>query len=88
MKLRGFLLCGMCTLLICSCSSLNPKNEIKKNSKAEQWIQADKLFKRSVHWRGSDDAYSIKLGDNRVLWLFGDTLISSKIKSCQGMKNM
>jgi len=43
---------------------------------AEPWPQADKLFRSDPHWLGSDDAYSIDLGHERVLWLFGDTFIN------------
>ncbi len=39
------------------------------------WPEADALF-RDDRWRGSDDAYSIRLGEDRVLWLFGDTFIA------------
>lgn len=43
---------------------------------AEPWPEADNLFRGDPHWLGSDDAYSIDLGDGRVLWLFGDTFIT------------
>lgn len=43
---------------------------------AEPWPEADELFRSDPHWLGSDDAYSIDLGDGRVLWLFGDTFIT------------
>src|SRR5687767_2838197 len=42
---------------------------------ATAWPEADRLF-RDARWRGSDDAYSIHLGGERVLWLFGDTFIA------------
>lgn len=44
---------------------------------AEPWPEADALFRTDPKWLGSDDAYSIDLGDGRVLWLFGDTFIST-----------
>src|SRR5438270_9691186 len=34
-----------------------------------------RLFTRSEGWTGSDGAYSIPLGPDRTLWLFGDTFI-------------
>ncbi|HJO92627.1 MAG TPA: hypothetical protein QF753_04435 [Victivallales bacterium] len=46
------------------------------SSQAEQWTQANGFFKKNIYWQGSDDAYSVKIGPNKVLWLFGDTLIS------------
>jgi len=44
---------------------------------AEPWPEADALFRTDPEWLGSDDAYSIDLGNGRVLWLFGDTFIST-----------
>jgi hypothetical protein len=32
-------------------------------------------FIRDAGWTGGDGAYSVALGDDRLLWLFGDTLI-------------
>ena len=46
------------------------------NITAEPWPQADKLFRSDPRWLGSDDAYSVDLGHERVLWLFGDTFIN------------
>jgi hypothetical protein len=42
---------------------------------AAPWREADLLFRSDPHWAGSDDAYSIDLGKDRTLWLFGDTWI-------------
>lgn len=39
------------------------------------WPEADLLFQRDPHWVGGDGAYSIDLGNGRVLWLFGDSWI-------------
>ena len=33
------------------------------------------LFRAEKGWTGADGAYSLKLSDNKVLWLFGDTFI-------------
>lgn len=44
---------------------------------AEPWPEADGLFRNDPRWLGADDAYSVDLGQGRVLWLFGDTFISS-----------
>ena len=44
---------------------------------ASPWREADSLFRRDPHWVGSDDAYSIDLGKDRTLWLFGDTWIDA-----------
>jgi len=39
------------------------------------WPEADLLFQRDSHWLGGDGAYSVDLGDDRVLWLFGDSWV-------------
>jgi hypothetical protein len=44
---------------------------------AEPWPAADALFHRDPHWRGGDAAYSVPLGNGRVLWLFGDTFVAN-----------
>lgn len=43
----------------------------------EPWPEADALFRTDPRWLGSDDAYSVDLGDGRVLWLFGDSFIAT-----------
>lgn len=40
------------------------------------WPQADALFRRDPRWLGGDDAYTVPLGGNRTLWLFGDTFLA------------
>jgi hypothetical protein len=45
---------------------------------ATSWPEADKLFRGDPRWLGSDAAFSIDLGGNRVLWLFGDTFVARK----------
>lgn len=42
---------------------------------SRDWPKADELFRSDPRWRGGDGAYSIGLGNERVLWLFGDTFI-------------
>lgn len=42
------------------------------------WPEADKLFHSDPRWLGADAAYSIDLGQGRVLWMFGDTFVASK----------
>ena len=45
---------------------------------ATAWPEADKLFHSDPHWLGADGAFSIDLGNDRVLWLFGDTFVARK----------
>ncbi len=42
------------------------------------WPEADKLFRSDPRWLGADGAFSIDLGHDRVLWLFGDTFVARK----------
>jgi hypothetical protein len=35
------------------------------------------LFHRDPRWLGSDAAYSVPLGEGRILWLFNDTLLET-----------
>jgi Domain of unknown function (DUF4185) len=50
------------------------------NSKVEctLWPEADQLFHSDPRWLGGDDG-SLDLGDGRVLWLFGDSLVAKKL---------
>jgi hypothetical protein len=43
---------------------------------AVAWPEADKLFHSDSRWLGADGAYSIDLGNNRVLWMFNDTFVA------------
>lgn len=40
---------------------------------AEAWPEADELFHRDASFAGGDSAYSVRIDDERVLWLFGDS---------------
>jgi hypothetical protein len=40
------------------------------------WPEADKLFHSDPRWLGADGAYSIDLGNGRVLWTFSDSFVS------------
>jgi hypothetical protein len=43
------------------------------------WREAseDALFHQEPRWLGADGAYTIDLGDGRVLWLFGDSFVAT-----------
>jgi hypothetical protein len=47
------------------------------SAKAELWPEADQLFHAEPRWIGGDGAYSVDLGQGRVLWLFGDSFIAN-----------
>jgi len=40
------------------------------------WPEANALFHHEARFIGADGAYSVDLGDDRVLWLFGDTFVA------------
>lgn len=42
---------------------------------AAPWPLADRLFREDAYWRGGDVASSVVLGEERTLWLFGDSWI-------------
>jgi hypothetical protein len=43
---------------------------------SSDWPEADALFRSDPHWIGGDDGYSVPLGGDRTLWLFGDSFIA------------
>jgi Domain of unknown function (DUF4185) len=43
---------------------------------ATAWPEADKLFHSDPRWLGADGAFSIDLGNGRVLWMFNDTFVA------------
>jgi hypothetical protein len=49
----------------------------QKAASGESWPEADALFHQDPRWQGADAAFSIDLGDNRTLWLFGDSFIAT-----------
>jgi Domain of unknown function (DUF4185) len=44
---------------------------------AHAWPEADALFEGDPRWIGGDAAYTVDLGGDRVLWLFGDSFIAT-----------
>ncbi|MFI5301757.1 MAG: DUF4185 domain-containing protein [Polyangiales bacterium] len=46
---------------------------------ATTWPEADALFRSDPRWMGADGAYSIDLGGDRTLWLFGDTNLAREL---------
>jgi hypothetical protein len=65
--MRGHLLLS---LLTAACS------EVVLVPDASQWEEADVLFRQDLRWQGADDAYSVDLGEGRVIWLFADSFIA------------
>jgi len=55
---------------------------------ASSWPEADRLFRTSRYWLGADGAYSVDLGDERTLWLFGDTWIDPSGRGSRAQARM
>jgi hypothetical protein len=55
---------------------------------AEPWPEADALFRSNPRWLGSDDAYSVDLGNGRTLWLFADTFVSRSFLNTRRLSTM
>jgi len=58
--------------------STQQSGKLPWNFEASAWRDADHLFRSDPRWLGGDVAYSIDLGQGRVLWLFGDSFIANK----------
>ena len=44
---------------------------------ASSWPEADALFRKDPRWLGGDGAFSVDLGGERTLWLFGDSFVAT-----------
>jgi len=62
--LRFVVLCAI--LLVAACAS-------QPHVSVEVLPDYNALFERQEGWTGADGAYTVKLSENRILWLFGDT---------------
>ena len=63
MKGIGYLILLGCLFTLCACNNItvvDSKNDNKITGES-QWPQANKLFEKNVHWRGSDDAILFSL---------------------------
>ena len=54
---------------------------------ARSWPEADALFHRDPRFHGGDAAYSIPLGAERTLWLFGDSFLGPTRKESAFVHN-
>jgi len=70
------ILIAFMTLLWLPVITSGQSDKIKFDS--QSWPEADLLFHSDYRWKGADGAYSIDLGDERILWLFADTYIANK----------
>lgn len=65
-------LCATVMLLATTCAS---PPETWNEGSVQHRPEADALFQDAPHWHGGDAAYSVALGNDRVLWLFGDSFV-------------
>ena len=77
-------------ILLAACTLPGPHALVGTGSgllDAEPWHEADRLFfdnPGTPEWKGADVANSVALGDGRVLWVFGDTLLAQPgVNSCE-----
>lgn len=71
---RVFFSCLLPILASAACAAPGPP---APGASGEAWPEADALFHREPRWLGADAAYSIDLGHERSLWLFGDTFVAT-----------
>ncbi len=64
----------LCCLLLFSCSAIPERARVPWSAAAA----CVPSFPDKDGWYGGDGAYSIRLDDRRVLWLFGDTFVSDQ----------
>ena len=64
----------LCCLLLFSCSAVPEKARVPWSAAAA----CVPSFPDNDGWYGGDGAYSIRLDDRRVLWLFGDTFVADR----------
>lgn len=55
---------------------------------ASIWPEADELFHADPRWIGGDGAYSVDLGNDRTLWLFGDSFIADTPEAVRSRSRM
>ena len=70
-------------LSLAGCSACGPVPQ-----KGVAWPEADALFKQDPRWLGADGAYSVPLGDGRILWLFGDTFVAKTAANVRSESKM
>lgn len=64
---------ALLVLVVCAACASGPQRE---EGEVALWPEASRLFHQNPDWRGGDAAYSIDLGDDRTLWLFGDSFVA------------
>jgi hypothetical protein len=68
------LLLVLLTLVVVSCLSIG---WVQSTPTGRAFPEAERLFHQDPRWLGGDGALSIRLSENRILWLFGDSFIAT-----------
>jgi hypothetical protein len=63
-------------------------SELSAFSSGESLPKAEALFRSHPRWLGGDAAYSVDLGGDRTLWLFGDTFVANTSKNVRSESTM
>ncbi len=66
----------------CRCTASDPI------ATAQAWPEADALFHQDPRWLGADAAFTVPLGDGRVLWLFGDAFVATTPANVRSQSKM
>ncbi|WP_432798374.1 DUF4185 domain-containing protein [Poriferisphaera sp. WC338] len=81
MKLHLWCSVLLVMMWVCGCTSTGHV-EVKQDK------QADRLFHQDPRWLGGDAALTVPLGNERVLWLFGDSLVVASDEQDRGDAGM
>lgn len=63
--------------LLCGTAASGGVPMVSRELRAEPWPEAEALFHREPRWMGGDSVYSVDIGGERILWLFGDSFIAT-----------
>ncbi|MFH2202330.1 MAG: DUF4185 domain-containing protein [Elusimicrobiota bacterium] len=71
---------------LCACAANRGPAPPPPSVQVRAWPQADALFHKDPRWLGGDGAFSVDLGAERTLWLFGDSFIAPSLSSATRAK--
>lgn len=57
------------------CADTGDRTSLPPRIAVERWLAAEAVFHCDPRWLGGDGAASVDLGDERILWLFGDSFV-------------
>ncbi|SPF43589.1 conserved hypothetical protein [Candidatus Sulfotelmatobacter kueseliae] len=68
----------VCIYFLCLSNSAAWQGNSSSKVESSPWPEADQIFRSDPRWLGGDAAFSVDLGDGRVLWMFGDSFVAKK----------